>query len=365
MDKSSSLVRSCRVCFESDESESSLISPCQCRGSSLYIHQHCLEQWQDVALSSSQPMRAVLCPTCSSPYVSPTWVKLMSWQCWKHALTYMQFFASKTMSFANSVLLSPIKFALQMGLFMLTIPSGRCHLDERHELVWMGLDFPPQLSIMYSSPALIPGLRRGCLLVSTPKMEERNSTSYHFHKAVILILEHSLAEGSVGIVINRRDHEVLPSVSASNIFNLHGGPINTDCVTVIHQVATCSLHSKCIMRSNSQENADNGGHLYVAQFDKAIHTIQMLADAIRKDSAQNQAHSRIEDAHSKTSKPLSTLPIYLFKGHCQWLPNQLEGEIRAGLWQVLSVDAADNLQNCHPLQEDIWSNLRSPVTINP
>ena len=35
----------CRICFEAETSENSLISPCECSGSMRYIHEDCLKKW--------------------------------------------------------------------------------------------------------------------------------------------------------------------------------------------------------------------------------------------------------------------------------------------------------------------------------
>jgi hypothetical protein len=35
----------CRICYEIDEHESLLISPCACSGTMAYIHDHCLKKW--------------------------------------------------------------------------------------------------------------------------------------------------------------------------------------------------------------------------------------------------------------------------------------------------------------------------------
>ena len=44
-------LRTCRICFETEAAEDAddgnpLISPCQCSGSSRYVHRKCLEQWR-------------------------------------------------------------------------------------------------------------------------------------------------------------------------------------------------------------------------------------------------------------------------------------------------------------------------------
>ena len=63
-----------------------------------------------------------------------------------------------------------------------------------------------------------------------------------------------------------------------------------------------------------------------------------------------------------------TKPIYLSRGSCQWLPNQLEAEIQAGLWHVMNADVSNILYRSHFLEEDIWQLLQSrlrPDQSNP
>jgi hypothetical protein len=44
--------RTCRICFDTEESaadsdpDNPLINPCQCAGSSRYVHRQCLDQWR-------------------------------------------------------------------------------------------------------------------------------------------------------------------------------------------------------------------------------------------------------------------------------------------------------------------------------
>ncbi len=39
-------LKECRICFESDDlSNNKLISPCNCNGTSKYVHTNCLKLW--------------------------------------------------------------------------------------------------------------------------------------------------------------------------------------------------------------------------------------------------------------------------------------------------------------------------------
>ena len=56
---------SCRVCFCT---KGTFISPCACKGSLLYVHDHCLQKSQEFALRSNNPIYASTCAVCKSAY---------------------------------------------------------------------------------------------------------------------------------------------------------------------------------------------------------------------------------------------------------------------------------------------------------
>ena len=59
--------RLCRICFASEEGESSgpLFRPCACRGSSAWVHMNCLDRWRH---SSANPRSFYECDTCKYQY---------------------------------------------------------------------------------------------------------------------------------------------------------------------------------------------------------------------------------------------------------------------------------------------------------
>lgn len=62
----------CRICFDGNSSLSPLISPCNCKGSSQYVHEICLIQW-----IASQSLHALKksCEICKTDYklsISPS-----------------------------------------------------------------------------------------------------------------------------------------------------------------------------------------------------------------------------------------------------------------------------------------------------
>ncbi|XP_062512347.1 E3 ubiquitin-protein ligase MARCHF5-like isoform X2 [Corticium candelabrum] len=66
--------RSCWVCFETDEDDAMAewVHPCRCRGTTMWVHQECLQRWVDEKQNGSAAT-AVSCPQCRARYqiVSP------------------------------------------------------------------------------------------------------------------------------------------------------------------------------------------------------------------------------------------------------------------------------------------------------
>lgn len=53
-------IKTCRICLQEEDvsigyadSNNPLISPCQCSGSTRYVHRHCLERWRLTAGASA------------------------------------------------------------------------------------------------------------------------------------------------------------------------------------------------------------------------------------------------------------------------------------------------------------------------
>mmetsp|Transcript_15505 Transcript_15505/g.25384 ORF Transcript_15505/g.25384 Transcript_15505/m.25384 type:complete len:328 (-) Transcript_15505:1528-2511(-) len=63
----------CRFCFSDDESTSRLIQPCECRGTSAFVHENCLREWQRVLLLNgrTEENRHIVCTTCQSTFTTP------------------------------------------------------------------------------------------------------------------------------------------------------------------------------------------------------------------------------------------------------------------------------------------------------
>ena len=63
--------RACRFCF--DEGDEPLVEPCECSGSSAFVHHSCLLRWQSqqmlsVASTGRSPEVALSCLVCKTRY---------------------------------------------------------------------------------------------------------------------------------------------------------------------------------------------------------------------------------------------------------------------------------------------------------
>lgn len=62
--------RSCWVCFSTDEDEKGIpwVKPCNCRGTTKWVHQPCLQRWVDEK-QKGNPLSKVSCPQCNTEYI--------------------------------------------------------------------------------------------------------------------------------------------------------------------------------------------------------------------------------------------------------------------------------------------------------
>lgn len=62
--------RCCWVCFATDEddSEALWVRPCKCRGTTMWVHQNCLQRWIDEKQKGNSNAK-VACPQCNTAYI--------------------------------------------------------------------------------------------------------------------------------------------------------------------------------------------------------------------------------------------------------------------------------------------------------
>lgn len=55
----------CRICYDTEQTIDSLLSPCKCVGSLKYVHEDCLKAWLG---SKGYTMETHSCELCKQPY---------------------------------------------------------------------------------------------------------------------------------------------------------------------------------------------------------------------------------------------------------------------------------------------------------
>lgn len=173
----------------------------------------------------------------------------------------------------------------------------------------------------------------GCVLVANEKL------GGVFHQTVVLIIEHDDKEGSTGIVINRPLPGSLIDISGGTESHIdiglrtafngskvsYGGPVMQDEYSVLHgwgHVEGSKKVSPGIFVGGSSE----------------------LAFEVRKNNFD----------------PADALFI---KGHAAWIPNQLNREVKRGVWYVASVSSDFILRYAgaptseHDNSDDLWADI--------
>jgi putative AlgH/UPF0301 family transcriptional regulator len=301
----------CRICFEKEYPDSKLISPCKCRGSSQYIHVHCLETWQETSLQNNTPSKAMKCPVCLAYYNYPGWFILA----YRRLIQGCKVMSTMLSLLWISMAVAPLKMVLHAMLVILTIPFGQLSLGGDMAIAWVGCDFPPQLALIRCAQHVsIPFLKRGVLLIASQHLP-MNSI---FYRAVILVLEHSSINGSRGILLTSSTSSLPPSTSLgsfpmpsprSNVGNVTinvGGHMDADVFTVLHDHPAAAEYSQILpirndnnsfpeKRKNIEKNRSKNTHniVYTAEYDHAYHTVQLLLHLKLLALKTNQNHEKL------------------------------------------------------------------------
>jgi putative transcriptional regulator len=180
-------------------------------------------------------------------------------------------------------------------------------MDRRNWLLSIFLLFALSLPLIETNAAEHSDYLTGQLLVATPEMRDPR-----FVETVIYMVKHS-AEGAFGLVINRplakgpvedllKGFGIDSSGAKGEIIVHYGGPVSPRAGFV--------LHSDDVVLEESAKVA-NG--------------IAMTSDP------------KLIEAMAQGKGPLQSLFIL---GYAGWAPGQLEGELLAGSWFVISGDKA-------------------------
>ncbi len=146
----------------------------------------------------------------------------------------------------------------------------------------------------------------GRLLVATPALTEPT-----FARTVILLLQHALADGALGVVLNRPSgtsvDEVLPAwtgLTGEPAFLFEGGPVQP-------QAAICLGRGRP-HAPESPAYAVLDGVLGTVDLDASPHELTATVDQVR-----------------------------IYAGYAGWSPGQLEAEVEEGSWWVLEALPGD------------------------
>lgn len=279
----------CRICFEKDFEGSRLIAPCKCRGSSRYIHVHCLETWQETSIENNTPHKATTCPVCLSEYDYPNRFYLFYRRMAHFMKSMWTILSILWLTFA----VTPMKMIVHALLVIVTVPFGQLSMGDM-ALAWVGCDFPPQLALIRNGQRLsIPALRRGVLLVAS---REIPNTSL-FCRVVILVLEHSKSLGSRGIIINVDREDSTAALGDVKIGA--GGPMENDVFTILHNCLASKQYSKPISIEHEIFAAENENAFLTVQF---MLRMKMFMQQPSQDNAAEQYPDRSFQTSSGTSR---------------------------------------------------------------
>ena len=379
----------CRICFDKSEDQSRLITPCGCIGSSRYVHQHCLEQWQRVSFDSNLPQKAEACTVCQKKYSHPFFLLMFWWKLRHQWKTTTSFCSLLWISFV----IIPIKIIVHALLIsmMIIFPFKSIRLFGGVQLSFLG-GFPPQIALTSYSDNENHHLREGMLLIATTNIPESSC----FHRAVILIVKHS-HEGTKGVVLNTDTTDMI-NTDTNTLQIGYGGPLDRHQITLLHKHsnwsdcsdklylhgANDSIHERTHDGGVTDHIATRGtegcGFVYIAEENiarciveevfpsafalfhsgfpavSALHPIQLMSNgSIQSPARLSHHHVPQRPSTSSSSSSSSTtssfghdptdssnvpsnLNLRIIRGHSFWGTGQLAGEIRDGYWTLMPTD---------------------------
>lgn len=323
-------MKTCRICYELDEDISEFIEPCNCRGTSRYVHEHCLKSWQTASLQRN-PRFAYICQICQSNYcirgrwLTPQFLIAVVIEMYQLLFDTLRAFISDTIAWHLDLAVFFAKYCVFSILHIVcsTLEGKRLRF-RTYELVSC-YDEASQSSILrtqkYSCDSR--GIKSGDILVASSNFQP----SSPFFRSVILILEHS-SHGSRGVVVNGP----LSSLTSSLRY---GGPVDSTTITSVHYIPGGAEDSHSPPPSSWCEMFQTRDGLVYAE---KLHVESFLQE--------NQQHQQ------RTSSDIS-LEV---AGCAAWDSGQLAGECLDGLWSVTPFHAPwvfTDDKNC------LWSHVTS------
>jgi len=157
--------------------------------------------------------------------------------------------------------------------------------------------------------------KRGSLILSEPFMLDQN-----FERSVILLCEHDMETGTVGLILNHRSmlylSDVIEGMDNMEVPLYFGGPVEGDALFFVHKA-----HDKLMSGNHIIDDLYWGG-----DFDR-------LKDLLNEGLISNEE-------------------VKLFLGYSGWSPDQLNNEIQQNSWAVhnsFNIDLAFITDG-----EDLW-----------
>jgi len=174
---------------------------------------------------------------------------------------------------------------------------------------WFALVVPVVAMVVYAASPAVRGvqfaggsekLAVGALLVSKPALEDPN-----FAHTVVVLVQYDEEKGAFGLIVNRRTpatlEKVLPDLkSASNHQVYEGGPVQADLLLALFRSRTKPDEAQLVT-----------GDIY--------------------ETANSQAIEKMAGASAPAR-------FHAYAGYCGWGEGQLENEVQAGAWSVLTPD---------------------------
>lgn len=290
----------CRFCLEQEDPKK-LISPCNCIGSQKYIHQVCLNKWQETMMKNvfTYPETFSLsqvskCGVCKSKYITKPYSKYWKW------IKFFTPFMSIVQQYSYSIILFLVVLALFSGLILITFLTNLlCILIVCVAICyWKGVR--PRIF------ATIDGIRLGFIRVGNPVAEIMPGmiisatsaiTQGIFMNSRILITNYSPEAGAVGFILNKQIGILYLDVEGNLVYGI-GGPVSPNSQHIIHSMGDLPQSAR-------------------------------VADGIYIGGVLNQINPEAKCRH--------------FLGYSGWAPYQLDGEIRAGVWQIVGVATPDDV----------------------
>lgn len=337
----------CRICFESEQYPSLLISPCSCRGSSLYIHVHCLELWQHLSLQNNAPHKAEKCSICHAYFRYPSML-IRILRRWKYYLTAQyNYWIQAVEYYATSIVVEPFRFCISAMLSCLLCIYGSIEIMNEPKAVALVDDtFPSTLSFIHqksSSNTLgmilfkgipnlhHPKLQPGTILLSTSMLPSDSI----FAKTVILLLQHSEHSGSTGVILHSAAHSA-PTQPSSLLARSSSHPERYHHATSVRYGGPNEKYTFLLL------------HRTPLPFLTTLQQIPILGKDISGRDMCNVGEacrpwmvSIAEISWNKLSSllqiflPVDDKDVWIWQGKCAWQVHQLEGEIEVGLWKVV------------------------------